>query len=143
MAMPKSRRRAVHSPHRTSPVADAVAADAVSVRSPRAIQLLIVALLAAVALMSTAERARTNDGVDSFNLWGVPEVLTDHGLGTPYHEGQEYLVELKAHAAAAGDAKLVSAGEYWHTPDFTASPLLYTVFAVFSVDYGTSLEVSL
>jgi hypothetical protein len=110
-------------------------------RSPSAIRFLIVALLAAVALMTTAERARTSDGVDFFNLWGVPAALrfTDHGLGNPYREGAEYLVALKGHSG--GDARLAAAAEAWSAPDFTATPLLYAVFSTFSSDYTASLAV--
>jgi hypothetical protein len=106
-------------------------------------RLLIIVLLAAVALMSTAERARSNDGIDFFNFWGVPAALrlADHGLGSPYREGAEYLTLLKAHAAAADDPKLASAAQAWAAPDFTATPLLYTVFATFPRDYAASIGV--
>ena len=96
--MPRSRAKHVHPQHASSrPPRNA--SDVPSVSSP-GLRFVFVALLAAVSLTSTADLARRNDGVDFFNMWGVPAAfgLTNHGLDSPYRDGAAYLAKLKEHA---------------------------------------------
>lgn len=112
-------------------------------REGRTVRILTAALLAAVALIATGERAASNDGSDFYNFWGVSAAmrLSGGGVGLPWTNGPEYLATLKARAATGGDAKFRSAGEYWSTSDYTGSPLLYTIFAAFPLNYTLSLAI--
>lgn len=106
-------------------------------------RLLIVAMLASLALSQSIARFAETIGVDFYHLWGVSVArrITDRPLGTPYGDGERYYAVLKQHAAAANQPKLSAAQRFWSSPDFTGSPLLYTVTSVVSNDYTLSLAV--
>lgn len=105
--------------------------------------LLIVVMLAALAVSQSIGRFGETIGVDFYHLWGVPVArrLSDRPLGSPYREGERYYAVLRQHGAAANQPKLNAVQRFWRTPDFTGSPLLYTVTAVVSSDYTFSLTV--
>src|ERR1043166_3644862 len=62
-------------------------------RHGRTIQTLMLVLLAAPTLISTADRIRTGYGFDFYNFWGVAEARQSEGadLGDPYRNGTVYL----------------------------------------------------
>jgi hypothetical protein len=143
MAVPKSRRREARVTSADPAVVGTSASSGAPPRERRTIQILVLLLLAAVSLISTVQRAAANDGIDFYNLWGVPAALrlSGRGIGSPYTDGAEYLATLKSRAATAGDAKFASAGDYWKASDYTGSPLLYAAFGAFPLNYTRSLAV--
>ena len=104
-------------------------------------RLLIVAMLASLALSQSIARFGETIGVDFYHLWGVPVARRISDLGSPYRDGERYYAVLRQHAATANQPKLSAAQRFWSTPDFTGSPLLYTVMRVVSNDYTLSLAV--
>lgn len=106
-------------------------------------RLLIVAMLASLSLSQSIARFGETIGVDFYHLWGAPVArrLSDRPLGSPYRDGERYYAVLKQHAAVANQPKLSAAQRFWSTPDFTGSPLLYTITSVVSSDYTLSLAV--
>ena len=113
-----------------------------SPKTPAALPVLIVVLLASVVLSQPVPRVFEAIGIDFYHFWGVPVAmrLTGHTLGSPYTQGPRYSEVLKQYAATANQPKLTAAARFWTGPDFTASPLLYTAFAVVSSDYAASLQ---
>lgn len=109
---------------------------------PHALTVVILVMLASVTVLQSAPRFMEASGVDFYHFWGVPVArrLT-LGLGAPYREGARYAAVLKDYAATVNQPKLAFAVRFWSSPDFTATPLLYTVFAAVSNDYTFSLRV--
>jgi hypothetical protein len=101
----------------------------------------MLVLLAAPALISAADRIRTNDGYDFYNFWGVTVARQSAGpdLGDPYRNGAAYLDRVKQFGSAADDAKLGVAAGYWHEPAYTGSPLLYMMFGLVPRDFTIAL----
>ncbi|HVZ49240.1 MAG TPA: hypothetical protein VG916_10685, partial [Gemmatimonadaceae bacterium] len=111
-------------------------------RVSRTVQLLILVLLAAPTLVSTAQRVATNVGVDFYNVWGVSAALHAAGpaLGDPWRNGDGYLAKVRELVAASGDPKLQQVATYWRVPDYTGSPLLYTIFGPMAGPYSGTLS---
>lgn len=104
----------------------------------------MLVLLAAPALISTADRVRSGYGFDFYNSWGVAVARqSEEGpdLGDPYRDGAAYLERAQRIATASNDAKLGVAASYWHAPDYTGTPLLYTMFGMVPSDYTVALTV--
>lgn len=112
-------------------------------RPKRLIQILILVMLAAPTLISTADRIRTGYGFDFYNFWGVTVARRSQGpaLGDPYRNGADYLAKVKQVGTANDTAKLGVAADYWHSPDYTATPLLYMVFGLVPRDFDVALAV--
>lgn len=107
------------------------------------VPILILLMLTSLAAPQLVGRVSESIGVDFYNFWGVPVALrlTGDTLGSPYTNGQRYHAVLKEYAATANQPKLRSASRFWSGPDFTGSPLLYSVFTLVSSDYTFSLGV--
>ena len=112
-------------------------------RAKRLIQMLILVMLAAPTLISTADRIRTGYGFDFYNFWGVTVARRSEGpaLGDPYRNGADYLAKVKQVGTANDTAKLGVAAGYWNRPDYTATPLLYMVFGLVPRDFDVALVV--
>jgi hypothetical protein len=111
-------------------------------RTPRALLVLILVMLASVTVLQSAPRFSEASGVDFYHFWGVPvarRLTLD--LGSPYREDARYAAVLKQYATTVTQPKLMLATRFWSSPAFTASPLLYTAFAAVSNDYTFSLRV--
>ena len=103
----------------------------------------MLVMLAAPTLISTADRIRTGYGFDFVNFWSVAVARQSEegNLGDPYRYGAAYLDRVKKIATTSDDAKLGVAAGYWHAPDYTGTPLLYTMFGPVPSDYTVALGV--
>src|SRR5689334_21181724 len=133
-------------PERLEPAAIAESAPAPPRPAPRPkrlIQILILVMLAAPTLISTADRIRTGYGYDFYNFWGTAVARSSEGpaLGDPYRNGAEYLARVKQVGTTGDTAKLNVAADYWHSPDYTATPLLYMAFGLVPRDFDVALAV--
>jgi hypothetical protein len=111
-------------------------------RTPHALTVVILVMLASVTVLQSAPRFSEASGVDFYHFWGVPvarRLTLD--LGSPYREDARYAAVLKQYATTVTQPKLMLATRFWSSPAFTASPLLYTAFAAVSNDYTFSLRV--
>lgn len=127
---------------RTEPATAEVAGPAGAPRASRTIQILVVLLLAGPTLVATAQRIASNIGLDFYNFWGVSAALRtgDGHIGDPYENGTRYLDRIRQVVASSGDDKLQAVSREWSAPDFTGSPLLYTIFGAVSREYTGALS---
>src|SRR5437870_12916234 len=103
MGVPKlrrPRRRAAENSSEFPIVPEARPAAAENALHNPAAQMVIIALLAVIALVSTAQRISVNDGIDFFNFWGAShaERFAGRALGNPYTDGNAYLTALQERA---------------------------------------------
>lgn len=118
----------------------------VSKRMLLAVVLVLVGAGAFWASLTYRHRA----AVDFYQYWGVgaAKALGGADLSSPYPGIERYDKVLDGFAASSGDARLQSAnqanhGMYRYSLDMNHTPLLYSLFALFPLDYSLSFGVFL
>ena len=109
----------------------------------RVVSILVIVMLAAASLVHVATRLTEAVGIDFYYFWAVPTAarISGHTLGSPYTDFRRYRATLEPYVAASADPALRAVHRIWAgAPVPTASPLVYTAFAV-PLDYSTWLRV--
>lgn len=101
----------------------------------------IIVVLGIVSLAYGVQHMNTI-GVDFYHFWAVDIVLTEtkREAGHPYHKvAEKYDSTMQKYAVKHGGAALESVTHYRRRGEFTASPLLYTLFSCLPQEYALAL----
>ena len=104
------------------------------------LKIIIIGLVAGAAFNFFSYRLTRAIGVDFYHFWAVDVVLKlDHQAGSPYQKhAARYAHILKKYAQLSQDEALKLVNRYRRNPEFTASPLLYSLFSFFPGNYSTA-----
>ena len=81
--------------------------------------------------------------IDFYQYWaiGAAPRLSDQPLGSPYTDHRTYTAVVQDYAARSGQTRLTLDGRVLGPTGFTATPLLYVLFAALPADYTMALTL--
>ncbi|QXE90468.1 glycosyltransferase family 87 protein [Geomonas subterranea] len=116
----------------------------------KVLKLVLVAMVILGGIYSAWDKYETSIAIDFYQMWGIGNAMKASGgsLTSPYLAKDKYGKTLDKVCDATPDERLQAANKVNHQLyDFglepTASPLLFTVFALFPQDYSQSYGIFL
>src|SRR6266566_4165909 len=98
---------------------------------------LIVVILAQLVVAQSLNLFPRMIAIDFYQYWavGAASRLTTEPLGSPYVEHRRYNAAVREWATRTNQSKLTLNGRVLGPMGFTATPLLYVLFAALPADY--------
>ena len=105
--------------------------------TPRAVAALIVLVLIYIVVVHAVSQSRQIIPIDFYQYWGAAAArrLSTETLGSPYREAHRYGAVLLEAAEGSGDPMFQRVSRHATPPNFTATPLAYTLFALLPANY--------
>ena len=118
------------------PIRDPRLADTVFV-TPRAVAAFTVLVLAYLVVVHVASLSLRIIPIDFYQYWGASAArrVSTEALGSPYREARRYGAALLDAATRSGRPMFQQVSQYATPPNFTATPFVYTLFALLPATY--------
>ena len=109
----------------------------------RALDALVVVILVQFVVGWASGLFPRLTAIDFYQYWGVSVALraSDHALGGPYTNRQQYHAVLRDLAAQSDQPKLAAVSRAMPRPSFTATPLLYMLFGTLPAHYARAVAL--
>ena len=104
---------------------------------------LIVLILVQLVIAQSLNLFPRMIAIDFYQYWAVGAAprLSDQPLGSPYTDHRTYTAVVQDYAARSGQTRLTLDGRVLGPTGFTATPLLYVLFAALPADYTMALTL--
>jgi hypothetical protein len=105
--------------------------------TPRAVAVFIILVLVYLVVVHAVSLSAQMIPIDFYQYWGASAArrLSTEELGSPYREARRYGAVLLEAAGRSGQPMFERVSQYATPPNFTATPLAYTLLALLPASY--------
>lgn len=107
------------------------------------INILLIILLSCAVISTSFYNFKDVPGIDFYQFWAVDKAqeISGHQVRNPYKEQVKYRAVLAYHAEHSSDTRLKKVSAFRKTLDLCATPLFYSLFALFPRDYSSAISI--